>query len=110
MIRSRALSITFTLSNPTSATHGGRRRMAVLAGFAFATVLLIMTVGPATPVLARTLASIKDSGAITLCAHPNALPFASKDGERHGFQVEMAGALARRLGVALTREWVITRY
>jgi polar amino acid transport system substrate-binding protein len=59
---------------------------------------------------ARSLAAIKDSGTITVCAHPNALPFASKDGKRHGFQVELAEAVAKELGVSLTREWVITRY
>ena len=46
---------------------------------------------------ARPLAQIKDSGAIVLCAHPNSLPFASKDGSRHGFQVELAQASARLL-------------
>jgi polar amino acid transport system substrate-binding protein len=57
---------------------------------------------------ARSLAAIKESGTIVVCAHPNALPFASKDGKRHGFQVELAEALAKELGVSLTREWVIT--
>jgi polar amino acid transport system substrate-binding protein len=62
------------------------------------------------PADARSLAAIKESGTIAVCAHPNALPFAGKEGKRHGFQVELAEALAKELGVSLTREWVITRY
>ena len=64
----------------------------------------------AAPAGARSLAAIKDSGTLGLCAHPNSLPFASKDGKLHGFQVELATALARRLGVGLSEDWVISRY
>ena len=64
----------------------------------------------AAPAGARSLAAIKDSGTLGLCAHPNSLPFASKDGKRHGFQVELARVLARRLGVTLSEDWVISRY
>jgi polar amino acid transport system substrate-binding protein len=64
----------------------------------------------AAPAAARGLAEIKASGIIALCAHPSSLPFASKDGKRHGFQVELAEALAKELGVKLEREWVITRF
>ena len=64
----------------------------------------------AAPAAARGLADIRSSGTIALCAHPNSLPFASKDGRRHGFQVELAEALAHQLGVTLTREWIISRY
>jgi polar amino acid transport system substrate-binding protein len=64
----------------------------------------------APPADARSYAQIKEAGAIALCAHPNALPFAHKDGKRHGFQIELAEALAKRLGVTLERDWVITAY
>jgi polar amino acid transport system substrate-binding protein len=73
-------------------------------------VLVALAQLPGGAADARALAQIKDSGAIVLCAHPNSLPFASKDGSRHGFQVELAQALARRLGVSLTQNWVITSY
>ena len=79
-------------------------RRAVAAALA-ACVLL-----PGAPAMARPLAQIKDSGSIVLCAHPNSLPFASKDGGRHGFQIELAQALARKLGVGLSQNWVITNY
>jgi polar amino acid transport system substrate-binding protein len=75
-----------------------------------AVAAMLLSVGLAAPAAARTLADIKASGNIALCAHPNSLPFASKNGRRHGFQVELAEALARQLGVTLTREWIITRY
>jgi len=77
------------------------------ASFAALLALALLSGAPAD---ARGLAQIKDSGNIVLCAHPNSLPFASKDGGRHGFQVELAQALARRLGVSLTQNWVITNY
>jgi polar amino acid transport system substrate-binding protein len=71
---------------------------------------LSLLAAAATPAESRTLADVESSGVIGLCAHPNSLPFARKDGERHGFQVEMAEALAKRLGVKLDRDWVISRY
>jgi polar amino acid transport system substrate-binding protein len=57
---------------------------------------------------ARSLENIIERGALTLCAHPNALPFASKTGPLSGFQVELGEKIAEQLGVKLTREWVIS--
>ena len=59
---------------------------------------------------ARSLEAIRQRGALTLCAHPNALPFASRHGDVSGFQVEIAGALAKRLGVSLEQHWVINSF
>ena len=59
-------------------------------------------------VSARPLAAIRDRGVLSLCAHANALPFASKTQEPPGFQIELARALARELGVALQVEWVVS--
>jgi len=55
---------------------------------------------------ARPLAVIRDRGVLSLCAHANALPFASKTQDPPGFQIELGRALARELGVALQVEWV----
>jgi polar amino acid transport system substrate-binding protein len=74
------------------------------------TALLLLAALPGASAVARALADIKSSGVIVLCAHPSSLPFAKKDGNRHGFQVEMAEALAKQLGVKLDRDWVITRF
>jgi polar amino acid transport system substrate-binding protein len=76
---------------------------------AFAALLMLVAL-PVVPAAARALADIKTSGIIVLCAHPSSLPFAKKDGKRHGFQVELAEALAKQLGVKLDRDWVITRF
>ena len=57
---------------------------------------------------ARPLAAIRDRGVLSLCAHANALPFASKTQEPPGFQIELARSLARELGVALQVEWVVS--
>ena len=60
------------------------------------------------PVAARSLQQVRDSGSVVLCAHPNSLPFASKTGEKPGFQVELARALAAQLGVSLGQEWIVS--
>jgi polar amino acid transport system substrate-binding protein len=55
----------------------------------------------------RTLEAIRAKGSLSICAHPNALPFASRKGDPPGIQVELANALARQLGVGLSVDWVI---
>ncbi len=67
--------------------------------------LLLLSGGAALP---RSLQAIVERGALTLCANPDALPWASKTGAMPGFQIELAENLAARLGVSLTRQWVIS--
>jgi polar amino acid transport system substrate-binding protein len=57
---------------------------------------------------ARSLETIIERGTLTLCASPNALPFASKTGPVPGFQVELGEKIAQQLGVKLMREWVVS--
>jgi polar amino acid transport system substrate-binding protein len=57
---------------------------------------------------ARSLETILERGALTLCANPNALPFASKAGPVPGFQIELGEKIAQQLGVKLAREWVVS--
>ena len=57
---------------------------------------------------ARSLETIIERGTLKLCAHPNALPFASKTGPVSGIQTELGEKIAQQLGVKLTREWVAT--
>ncbi|SHK58375.1 amino acid ABC transporter substrate-binding protein, PAAT family [Bradyrhizobium lablabi] len=57
---------------------------------------------------ARSLETIIERGALTLCANPNALPFASKSGPVSGFQIELGEKIAEQIGVKLTREWVVS--
>ena len=57
---------------------------------------------------ARSLETVIERGALTLCASPNALPFASKTGPVPGFQIQLGEKIAEQLGVKLTREWVVS--
>ena len=58
---------------------------------------------------ARTLAEVQARGAISLCANPDALPYASNQSEKPGFQIEIARALAEGLGVKLQLDWIVPR-
>ena len=60
------------------------------------------------PAHARSLEAVVERGTLTLCASPNALPFASKTGPVPGFQIELGEKIAEQLGVKLTREWVVS--
>jgi polar amino acid transport system substrate-binding protein len=70
----------------------------------------IAAIGLAHATQARTLQAIRDYGSISLCAHPNSLPFASRTAQPPGFQIELGRALAQQLGVSLTMEWVLISY
>jgi polar amino acid transport system substrate-binding protein len=100
MSRSTPSSPTYGLSN--NAWHG-RKGSLLAAAAIFAAVVLA-----AASVAARPLASIEARGVIRVCAHPNALPFASRESKPPGFQIEIARALARELGVSLDVAWVIS--
>lgn len=58
---------------------------------------------------ARPLQLIRADGQISVCANPNALPYSSNKPEAPGFQLEIARALAQRLGVRLRVEWIVPR-
>jgi polar amino acid transport system substrate-binding protein len=75
-------------------------------GVAAALLLSLGVAGAA----ARSFDAISQRGSLALCAHPNALPFASKKGNPPGFQVELGQALAERLGVSLAQHWVINSF
>jgi len=79
-------------------------RIAVALAWAGAAVL-----SATADVSARTLTEVRSLGAISMCAHPDALPYASNRPEAPGIQVEMGRAIAQALGVALNTEWVVPR-
>jgi polar amino acid transport system substrate-binding protein len=56
----------------------------------------------------RPLGSIEMRGVVSLCAHPNALPFASRRDDPPGFQIELAHAIAKQLGVDLDVAWIVS--
>jgi polar amino acid transport system substrate-binding protein len=61
----------------------------------------------ATPCESASLSALRERGTLTVCAHPDALPFSSQDGALPGFQVEIAEAVARQLRVRLNVQWIV---
>jgi polar amino acid transport system substrate-binding protein len=76
----------------------------------FVVLASLLALCDAADAAARSLEAIRQRGALTLCAHPNALPFASRRGDVPGFQVEIARELAKRLEVSLEQHWVINSF
>jgi polar amino acid transport system substrate-binding protein len=74
--------------------------------FAIVAMLLSAAVAPAAS--ARSLEQIQASGTLSVCLPVNSLPFSSRKDPPTGFQVELAGLLAQRLGVSLRTDWVIS--
>jgi polar amino acid transport system substrate-binding protein len=56
---------------------------------------------------AASLAAIRERGTFAVCAHPDALPYSSQDRVQPGFQLELAEAIARKLGVRLHVDWIV---
>jgi len=56
---------------------------------------------------ATSLAEIQRRGWIRVCAHSDALPFSSQDSSQPGFQLEIADAIAKILGVKVIPEWIV---
>ena len=75
------------------------RTVGVIALAAFASVL------GAAPA-ARPLDDLRSRRILEVCAHPNALPFASRKGTPRGVQIDLAEEVARRLGLSLQVQWV----
>jgi len=78
-----------------------------LARIFCATAALALLAPTAAP--ARTLDEIKQRRAVSMCAHPDALPYASEKGELPGIQVELGRKIAEALGVSLNTEWIVAR-
>lgn len=78
-----------------------------MIGAAAAAVVLVALAGAAA--CARPLAEVRQRGEISVCANPDALPYSSNQPQTPGFQLEIAQALAERLGVKLQVAWIIPR-
>jgi ABC-type amino acid transport substrate-binding protein len=74
---------------------------------AAACVALVLSGVLASGAHAASLASIRERGWLRICAHPDALPFSSQDRGQPGFQLELADAIAKILGVRVTPEWIV---
>lgn len=79
-------------------------RHAALAVACSSTLLLAPRVA-----LAKPWAEIRTQGEVSVCANPNALPYSSNRSDSPGFQLEIARALAARIGVRLRVEWIVPR-
>src|SRR5215510_3573782 len=62
---------------------------------------------PGSTARAASLAAIRESGWLHVCAHPDALPFSSQDPSSPGLQLEIGGAVARALGVRMQVDWIV---
>jgi polar amino acid transport system substrate-binding protein len=54
-----------------------------------------------------SLSELRERRTLTVCAHPDALPYSSQDPAQPGFQLEIADAVARQLGVRLSVQWIV---
>jgi polar amino acid transport system substrate-binding protein len=88
----------------TAPRYVGRWRVA------YATAVFVATIIVSQSALARPLHVIRDLGVLSLCAHANSLPFASRKLDPPGFQIEIGRALAAELGVTLDVIWVTTGF
>jgi polar amino acid transport system substrate-binding protein len=70
-------------------------------------VALVLLLAGTVPADAASLADIRERGTFAVCAHPDALPYSSQDRLLPGFQIELAEAIAKRLGVRLRVEWIV---
>ena len=80
-----------------------RGLVAIVAAAALATIF------GASSSSARTLAEVRARGALSLCANPDALPYASNRADAPGFQIEIARAIAAALDLKLQVEWIVPR-
>ena len=79
------------------------------AAFGLASLAVLLFSAIAENAGARTLADVKSLGAISMCANPDALPYASNKPDTPGFQIEIGRAIAAGLGVPLNIEWILPR-
>src|SRR5262249_62087147 len=56
---------------------------------------------------AAPLESVRERGMFGICAHPDAMPYSSQDRTTPGFQIEIAEAIAKQLGVRLHVDWIV---
>jgi polar amino acid transport system substrate-binding protein len=73
-------------------------------------VLLALTIlaGFAASAPARTLQQIQAFKTVSVCLPANSLPFSSRRDDPPGFEVELANALAGKLGVSMQPDWIIS--
>jgi polar amino acid transport system substrate-binding protein len=81
----------------------------IRSGLSVFVALVLLTGATASVARARTLAQVLDRKVFSICAHPDAEPFSSKDSVPAGLQVDLAQAIARDLEVRLEIKWILFR-
>src|SRR5215510_14645089 len=74
-----------------------------IAGMAAVVALMAATLSAD----AAPLEAVKERGTFGICAHPDALPYSSQERTTPGFQLEIAEAIAKQLGVRLHVDWIV---
>jgi polar amino acid transport system substrate-binding protein len=73
----------------------------------FVVAIAVMLAASGLSADAASLATVRERGTFGVCAHPDALPYSSQDRTSPGFQIEIAEAIARQLGVRLRVDWIV---
>jgi polar amino acid transport system substrate-binding protein len=68
---------------------------------------LCLAAATAGPAAGAPLAEIRERGVLRVCAHPAALPFSSQEPGQPGIQLELAEAVAKKLGVRVHVDWIL---
>jgi polar amino acid transport system substrate-binding protein len=89
---------------------GGRERSEQRGSVIARAAVGVLLIAGCALAAARPLADVQASKQLSLCANPNALPFAAERGELPGFQIEIARALAARMGLQLQVLWIVPRH
>jgi ABC-type amino acid transport substrate-binding protein len=91
---------------PWDTDHRKRRFLIRLATLTLGGVLLSGAAGWCTEV--GLLDQVKASGIVRVCADPDNLPFSSRDAQEPGYDVEVAGEIAKSLRARAEMIWVST--
>ena len=89
--------------------HEANRICALRPHAALIVVAAILIGSVAEIAQARTLKELLDRQVFAICVHPDARPYSVREPKPSGLQIDLAGALADRLGVELREEWVLFR-
>jgi polar amino acid transport system substrate-binding protein len=72
-------------------------------------ITAVLIAGVAETAQARTLQQVLDRRIFAICAHPDAPPYSAREPQPNGLQIDLAAAVAQRLGVELREEWILLR-
>jgi polar amino acid transport system substrate-binding protein len=76
----------------------------------FAIIAGAVALGLGAEAQARPLEEVIERNSLSICANPDALPYARRKGDINGFQVDIGRALAKQLGVEFEAKWIIPTY